>query len=95
MNLNNTKKLMSILLGLSVAICIGGLFFEKGSQQMQYSAVAALVCIALAIGVGLKWARCPWCGKLLIRGFYSKKVCPACRRDLETGKKKKGKGGKR
>jgi uncharacterized Zn finger protein (UPF0148 family) len=96
MNLANAKKLVGVLLGLSCAVCIGGLlFFERGSQQSLYSAIASVTLLILAIGSGLIWGRCPWCGKILIRGLFSKTMCPSCRRDLTTGKKKKGKGGKK
>ena len=51
--------------------------------------------ILFTMAVVLKWSRCPWCGGLIIKKLFSIKECPHCGRDLETGKKKKGKGGKK
>ncbi|NCB50941.1 MAG: hypothetical protein EOM54_03520 [Clostridia bacterium] len=96
MNFNTAKKIVAFLVGISFVICIGGLVvFEKDSIQSQYCAIAALAALLAAVAVVLKWGRCPWCGHLIIRGLFSKTVCPYCKRDLETGKKKKGKGGKK
>jgi hypothetical protein len=96
MSFKSAKKLIGVLIGTSCVGCIGGLvFFESGSLESNYIALASVILLVLAISVAFKWGRCPWCGQLMIMGLYSKKVCPACKRDLETGKKKKGKGGKR
>lgn len=96
MSFKSAKKTVAVLIALSVVGCITGLvFFESSSQESSIIALASVILLTLAISVAFKWGRCPWCGKLLISGMYSKKICPACNRDLETGKKKKGKGGKR
>lgn len=96
MDLKNTRKLVGLLVGISFVICVGGLLvFEKDSIQSQYCAVAALAALLMAVGAVLAWGRCPWCGKLIVRGMFTKTVCPACHRDLTTGKKIKGKGGKK
>lgn len=96
MKFDNAKKLVGALIALSMAACIGGLvFYEQGSREMEYCALAGFILLASAVGAALKWGRCPWCGKRLMLGMYSRTVCPACRRDLATGKKKKGKGGKK
>ena len=42
----------------------------------------------------MKYARCPWCGGSLLRKFFKLEVCPHCHRNLTTGKKKKGHGGR-
>ena len=96
MKLNTVKRIVGLLVGISIVVCVGGLIiFEKDSIQSQYCAIAGFASMLAAIAIILKWGRCPWCGHLIMRGLYTKSVCPNCRRDLESGKKKKGKGGKR
>ncbi len=96
MKFDSAKRLVGILMGLSVASCVIGLAaFEQGSREMATAALMAVVMLFLSVCVAFKWCRCPWCGQTIFRGLFSKKVCPACNRDLNTGKKIKGKGGKR
>ena len=52
------------------------------------------VLLLFTLAVVMKWARCPWCGGSLLRKFFTLKVCPHCHRDLITGKRKKGHGGR-
>ena len=68
---------------------------EPSSPQASSMAVWAVVVLLFTMAVVLKWSRCPWCGGLIIKKLFSIKECPHCGRDLETGKKKKGKGGKK
>jgi hypothetical protein len=95
MSLEKAKKIVVFFISLSIVACVGGLvFFQSGSTESSYAALAALISLMLSIAVALKWCRCPWCGHVLFRKLFSLKVCPECHRDLTTGKKKKGKGGR-
>lgn len=96
MNFEKAKKVVTVFLVLSCVACVVGLTaFASGSTEANYAGLAAIIFLFLAVGSAFKWCRCPWCGQLLFRRMYKLKVCPACNRDLTTGKKKKGKGGKR
>ena len=96
MKLNTVKKITVIGLLLSVLLCLIGMFgMEPASPQASSMAVWAVVVLLFTMAVVLKWSRCPWCGGLIIKKLFSIKECPHCGRDLETGKKKKGKGGKK
>ena len=95
MNLQTVRKVVTAGILLSIASCAIGLFAGGGNPQVyQYSLVVAVVALLLTIAVIMKWARCPWCGGSLLRGFFKNKTCPHCHRDLESGKKKKGHGGR-
>ncbi len=95
MNLQSAKKLATLFIFLSIAVCILGLVINGNNEEALASyGIAAIVMLFLAMGVIVKWCRCPWCGQLLFRKMYTLTVCPACHRDLVTGKKKKGKGGR-
>lgn len=95
MDLQKAKKLATLFIFLSVFACIAGLVIHGNNEAAlaQYG-LAAIIFIFIAVGIIAKWCRCPWCGHLLFRKLYTLKVCPACNRNLETGKKKKGKGGR-
>ena len=96
MKLNTVKKITVIGLLLSVLLCLIGMFgMEPSSPQASSMAVWAVVVLLFTMAVVLKWSRCHWCGGLIIKKLFSIKECPHCGRDLETGKKKKGKGGKK
>ena len=60
-----------------------------------FLSIWAVVVLMFTMAIVLKWSRCPWCGELIIKKLFSIKECPSCGRDLETGKKKKGKGGRK
>lgn len=96
MRFDQAKKLVGILIGLSCVCCITGMaLFEQGSRELATAALLAVVLLFLSVCVAFKWCRCPWCGQVIFKGMFSKKVCPSCSRDLATGKKSKSKGGKK
>ncbi len=96
MNFQTAKRIVGMLMAISVISCIVGIaVFEPGSLQASYCVLGAFGALLLSVGVMLKWCRCPWCGKVIFRKLFYITECPSCRRDIETGKKKKGKGGKR
>lgn len=96
MRLETVRKVVAAGFSLSVLACLVGLFGGQGNAQVyQYAMVAAVVLLLFTLAVVMKWARCPWCGGSLLRKFFTLKVCPHCHRDLATGKKKKGKGGRK
>ena len=92
MKFETAKKTVMILMFLSVGACVVGLLV--GSENAGIYLLAAIFLMTLSMGALLLWCRCPWCGKAIFKNLYSVKVCPGCRRELTTGKKKKGKGGR-
>ncbi len=96
MSFKTVKKVAIAGLVLSLAMCLIGVFgMEPGSEQAGSMAIWAVVVLLFTMAVVLKWSRCPWCGELIIVKLFKLKECPHCGRDLETGKKKKGKGGRK
>ena len=96
MSFKTVKKVAIAGLVLSLAMCFIGVFgMDPSSQQAGSMAIWAIVVLMFTMAVVLKWSRCPWCGELIIKKLFSIKECPHCGRDLETGRKKKGKGGRK
>ena len=96
MRFKTVKKVAIAGLLLSLALCFIGIFgMDSSSEQAGSMAIWAIVVLLFTMAVVLKWSRCPWCGELIIKKLFSIKECPHCGRDLETGKKKKGKGGRK
>lgn len=96
MKLETVKKVTTAGLAITVALCIVGILAGQSDAQLSsYLTYGALVVMLFTVAIVFKWARCPWCGTLIIRNLFSVKVCPFCNKDLVTGKKKKGKGGRR
>lgn len=96
MKLKTVKTIVAVGMALAVILCLVGIFgMDLASPQAGSMSIWAVVVVLFTMAVVLKWSRCPWCGGLLIKKLFSIKECPHCGRDLETGKKKKGKGGKK
>lgn len=96
MSFKTVKKVAIAGLLLSLVMCLIGIFgMDPSSQQAGSMAIWAIVVLMFTMAVVLKWSRCPWCGELIIKKLFSIKECPHCGRDLETGRKKKGKGGRK
>ena len=96
MSFKTVKKIAIAGLLLSLLLCLIGVFgMDPSSQQAGSMAIWAIVVLMFTMAIVLKWSRCPWCGELIIKKLFSVKECPCCGRDLETGKKKKGKGGRK
>ena len=96
MSFKLVKKIAIAGLMLSLLLCLIGVFgMDPGTQESGSMAIWAVVMLLFTMAVVLKWSRCPWCGELIIKKLFTIKECPHCGRDIETGKKKKGKGGRR
>mgnify|MGYP006954080656 CR=1 FL=1 len=91
MRFKTVKKVAMAGLLLSLLLCL----IEPGTPESGSMAIWAVVVLMFTMAIVLKWSRCPWCGELIIKKLFSIKECPSCGRDLETGKKKKGKGGRK
>ena len=96
MSFKLVKKIAIAGLMLSLLLCLIGVFgMDPGTQESGSMAIWAVVVLLFTMAVVLKWSRCPWCGELIIKKLFTIKECPHCGSDIETGKKKKGKGGRR
>ena len=96
MRFKTVKKVAMAGLLLSLLLCLIGVFgMEPGTPESGSMAIWAVVVLMFTMAIVLKWSRCPWCGELIIKKLFSIKECHSCGRDLETGKKKKGKGGRK
>ena len=96
MNLQTVRKVVTVGFTMSIIACLLGLFAGADNPTVNsYAIVGAVLFLLFSLSVLLKWGHCPWCGASLLRGFFKHKVCPKCHRDLVTGKKKKGKGGRK
>ena len=96
MSFKLVKKIAIAGLMLSLLLCLIGVFgMDPGTQESGSMAIWAGVVLLFTMAVVLKWSRCPWCGEIIIKKLFTIKECPHCGRDIETGKKKKGKGGRR
>ena len=90
MRFKTVKKVAMAGLLLSLLLCLIGVFgMEPGTPESGSMAIWAVVVLMFTMAIVLKWSRCP------IKKLFSIKECPSCGRDLETGKKKKGKGGRK
>ena len=72
--------------------CLVSLFLLPSGSI--YQGVALILSFALMVATVVfmvKYCRCPYCGKRIIMGVLTVKSCPACRRDLTSGKKTKKK----
>ena len=95
MSLDTAKKLTTGFLVACVICCLLSLLLPASDAvriSIGWVAIALAVLGALCL---ILFCRCPYCGAHLFKGLYKMKFCPSCRRDFETGVKKKGSGGKR
>lgn len=80
---------------LAAATVISGAasFIAGGADSgIQFWLLAfTLVLCAVTVYIIVRYCRCPYCGKHILVGVLKVKACPACRRNLETGKKAKKK----
>ena len=96
MSLGAAKTLTSGLLVGCVVCCLLSLLLT-GLPESVRTAIgwAAILLAVLGVACLVLFCRCPYCGAHLFKGLFKMKFCPSCRRDLETGMKQKGSGGKR
>lgn len=93
MNLNfkTARKLVMVFMIASLVCALGGMIFVRpGTQASVYIVLLSLILMILALMILFGLCRCPWCGKRITSGLMKVEVCPHCRRDLETGMKRKG-----
>lgn len=96
MKFETARKVTMALLVITCVLCLLALVItQEGSSARDITSYIALGTAVLGIICLFSFCKCPYCGKRLFRNMANIKVCPACHRDLETGIKKKGKGGKR
>lgn len=95
MSLQTVKKVVTAGFSICIFTSLIGIFAGSGNSQLSnYMLTASVIVLLFTIAIIMKWARCPWCGGSLLRKFFKLQVCPHCHRDLYTGKKKKGHGGR-
>ncbi len=96
MSLDTAKKLTTGLLVACVVCCLLSLLLPEADAALRMIiGWAAIVLAVLGVASLILFCRCPYCGAHLFKGLYKMKFCPSCRRDFDTGAKKKGSGGKR
>lgn len=74
---------------IALVLCILGLTMTGTDMTTIRTAasVTAMILILIAVIIVYTYCRCPYCGKRIFFGVAKVKYCPACRRDLESGKK--------
>ena len=82
------QELVRYCLAGSIGTGVCALFFTETGSPLNM----ALIFLSMALLIGLvvcahKFCRCPHCGKSIIAGALTVRVCPSCRRDLRSGKK--------
>ena len=82
------QELVRYFLFGAIACGVCALFFTRTGTA------ANLILIFLSTGllIGMlicawRFCRCPYCGRHIIAGALAVRVCPACSRDLRSGKK--------
>ena len=74
----------------AIACGVCALFFTQTGTP----ANVVLIFLSMGLLIGMivcawKFCRCPYCGRRIIAGALAVTVCPACSRDLRSGKKVK------
>ena len=96
MNFEKAKKITTALFVGSLFACVVSLFFaDSNPQYTLYAFCIAIAMLVMGIIVAATFCKCPYCGKRILLGMLKVTHCPSCRRDLVTGVRKKGKGGKK
>ncbi|HIT31058.1 MAG TPA: hypothetical protein IAC26_09475 [Candidatus Scatomorpha stercoravium] len=95
MDIKTTRKVVTIGFTICIFASLIGIFFGAGNPELSnYMLIVAVIVFLFTAAIIMKYARCPWCGGSLLRKFFKLEVCPHCHRNLTTGKKKKGHGGR-
>ena len=96
MSLKTVKNVIRyLLIACLVTAVFGAILAGQHSPNAVYASLVSFALFLVAIILLLSFSKCPFCGKRIMKGLYTATHCPHCRRDLITGVKKKGKGGKR
>lgn len=93
MNLQTAKKLLRPLIYICIAACVVSIL-STGTTFAMYCTLASFATLAVFLVVYFGYCKCPYCGKRIGRVVLNATHCPHCRRDLVSGKRKKGSGGK-
>ncbi|MBR1456074.1 MAG: hypothetical protein IJ594_02785 [Oscillospiraceae bacterium] len=83
------RSMAKYMMIAAVVIGVSALFVPSGSVTQKILIVASFLVILATIYVMYRYCRCPYCGKHIIAGALVVSSCPACRRDLSTGKRVK------
>ena len=94
MSFDRGRNLAKMLIIMCVVLCVLGVI-TNGDEVSAYFTLGSLVCFVVSFVVVRLYCRCPYCGKTIFVGLFNAVNCPHCRRNLVTGKRKKGSGGKR
>lgn len=82
------RRIVLVMIAVALALGLGALLFtQEGTVENTVLAVASLVGIVAVIFAAMHFCRCPHCGKRIINGVLTLKVCPNCKRSLITGQK--------
>ena len=80
----------------AIAFCGIGLLVNNHSADLaMYACIAAVVLMFLGLFITFTCMKCPYCNERIIVKCLTAKVCPHCKRNLETGMKAKGKAKRR
>ena len=84
------RKLARYFLAAAILLDIGAiLFFADKSVYQIVGILCSFGCLIAAVVMAYRHCRCPYCGKRIVLGVLAASNCPACRRNLITGKKVK------
>ena len=91
MKFDKARNLVKFLLALCLLFGLAGIIIsDKGLAFSVYFSLASMICFVLTFIVIALFCKCPYCGKVVYLGLFKATHCPKCRRNFETGVKKKG-----
>ncbi len=84
-----TKISKYLLIATIISALVSVLFTPAGGVAQVALVTFTTILIIINFRIIYKYCRCPFCGKHIMMGALRVKVCPACNRNLQTGKKTK------
>lgn len=88
MSFSTAKKVgVGLLLCAAVVIAVGMLVFSEGEIGYLLAEYCGIALIPGGAAVIAIWARCPHCGRHIIRNLLKLKVCPFCGKELDAGRR--------
>lgn len=92
MKFSKARDLAKTLMVFCVIMCVVSIVSGRiNASFAAVSSIISLICFVVSIAVVALYCKCPYCGKHIYLGLFKIEYCPKCRRNLETGIKKKGK----
>ena len=91
MNVKTVGKAIYTMLILIVVISVVSMFSPDGSTARVMGVFLCTALLIVCIVLWVAFGRCPYCHRMIAVNLRGIEVCPHCRRNIETGKKKKGK----